>query len=111
VNFKTIRIHKYSTLVLGLFGRLFLRTSKYVGFEVLSAVAVALYSSVEVHRRFGGTHYLQFNVRRVGQERNQPEASSKQSLADSFDVKIEVTRSSEMSINFYQTIRRHIPED
>lgn len=82
VNLKTIRIHTYWVLVLGLVGRLFLGTSKYIGFEIIRAVSVALelYSSVKVQRRFGGTHYVQFHGRSVDQKRNQPEASSKQSL-------------------------------
>jgi hypothetical protein len=42
VNLKTITIHTYSALVLGLFGRLFLGTSKYAGFEIIRAVSVAL---------------------------------------------------------------------
>jgi hypothetical protein len=82
VNPKTSRIYKYSAPGLSLFESLFRRISKYVAFEVLTtmAVAVALYSSVEVRRRFGGTYYLQFHSRRAGQELKQPEASSKQSL-------------------------------
>jgi hypothetical protein len=69
---------------------------------------------VEFHRRFGGTYCLSFHGRRI------PQASSKnidikQSLAVILvyfsALKMEAIRSSETSVKFYRTARRHMPEN
>jgi hypothetical protein len=54
---------------------------------------------LEVYRRFGETYCLHLQVRRVG------------CLARFSTMRIETIHSSETLLNFYQTTRRHIPNE
>jgi hypothetical protein len=78
---------------------------------------ITLYSPLKVNRRFEGKCRLHRQGLRVNQVRNQHEAGSNQSrlldscLAYSATLKMETTCSSEISVDFQQTTRRHIPED
>jgi hypothetical protein len=70
-------------------------------------------SSVDIHRRFGGTHCLHLQYRS-----NQPEESSKLVLMlPAFSVYFSTMKNEavifhpETSIHFYQTKRRYIPVD
>jgi hypothetical protein len=66
---------------------------------------------LKVSIRFRGTSHLYIQCR-VGEARNQGEASSKhRRLVYSSTLKMEATRSSEMSAEFQRTTRRYIAED
>jgi hypothetical protein len=96
----------------------------YVGFEVLTGVTkksslfcdIQPSSLLKVNGSFGGTYRLHFQIRNIGQARNQLEASKRFcffmiSLLDySSPPKIEVTCSSETSVEFQQSLRRYIQE-
>jgi hypothetical protein len=58
-------------------------------------------SPVEIHQRFGGTYCLHLQCRRISQTRNQQRSG----------VTMEAVRSSQTSVDFYQTTRRYTPED
>jgi hypothetical protein len=63
-------------------------------------------SLFKVNRHFGGICHLHLQGQRISQARNQQEAGSKQSsayLAYSLTLKMEVSCSSEMLIDFQQT--------
>jgi hypothetical protein len=82
---------------------------KYAGFEVLMAVTVRSCilwdmmqcSLVEIFQRFGAICCLHLQDWRIT-------LASKPSL---WSPMIEALHSSEMSVNFYQSTRRHNPED
>jgi hypothetical protein len=82
-----------------------------VGFEVFTAVTmknavfwdVAPCRSCEMNRRFGGT--------RAKSQREQVAAHAGSSLTDFSTLKMEAMRSSETSVHFTGSTRRHIPED
>jgi hypothetical protein len=59
-------------------------------------------SLLKVNRRFGGTHRLRFQCRRINQVKNQSEACDPEDVGD---------MSPEKSVEFQQTTRRYIPED
>jgi hypothetical protein len=75
-------------------------------------------SPLKVNRRFGGPCSVHLQGRRISQGRNQHEAGSKQSVPEEVSFKayslilmMEVTCSSETSVDFQLTTRRYIPED
>jgi hypothetical protein len=69
---------------------------------------VTLCSELEVRRHFGRTYCLHRQDRKVRRASNKQELSSEHTLST---LKIEVVRSSEISLNLYPTTRRKIPED
>jgi hypothetical protein len=76
-------------------------------------MAVSLYSTVEVHGRFGETFYLRLQDREV----SQVSRVSQLTLIDSclfgllFDPEDGTVHSFETSADFYQTTLHHTPED
>jgi hypothetical protein len=70
-------------------------------------------SPLKVNRRFGGTRHLHLQSRRMSQARNQHETTAPAScwfLAYYSALNIEMTYSSETSVDFHWTTRRYIPE-
>jgi hypothetical protein len=91
--------------------------------EVLTAVVmkssifwdITLCSPLKVNQRLGGTCHLHVQDRRISQERNQHEAELCYLLVSCFTyssiLKTELTRFSEMLVDFQQTTQRYNPED
>jgi hypothetical protein len=71
-------------------------------------------SQVEVHRGFGKTHCLHLQRQRVNQRSRKAVVAVYllvvSCLAYSSTLMMEDVRSSESSVNFYQSTRSHIPE-
>jgi hypothetical protein len=67
--------------------------------------------SVQVHRRFGVSHCLHLQGRMSKELSNHQVSKQAACWSYNFNLEMEAVRSSETSVNFYQTIRRHIPED
>jgi hypothetical protein len=67
------------------------------------------FSSVEINLLFAGTYHLYFQCERVSETRNQEEVDFLLNLI--FKPKYEDICSFETSVDFYQIIRLHNPED
>jgi hypothetical protein len=79
---------------------------------------IARFTKLHANRRFGGTCRLHLQGRRISQARNRREAGHCLLLASCWfltcllrPLKIDVTYSSETSVEFKRTTRHYIPED
>jgi hypothetical protein len=85
------------------------RKSNSRAFKIYILWEITQCRPLEVNRRFGGTFWLYLSGRRIRALAIWFTLVS--SLAYSSTLKIEVTRSSEMSVQFQRTTRSYIPED